>query len=123
MERNKTLRIDPETMDIPIDENGDMEYIYGDDTTAQCVRLTLLTWKGTFPLDETHGTEYECVLGRRNAELEPDEVDEVIREAVFQETDVAQVDSLETDRSGRSLSVELAATLYSGQKISMEVSA
>lgn len=50
MERNKTLRIDPETMDIPIDENGDMEYIYGDDTTAQCVRLTLLTWKGTFPL-------------------------------------------------------------------------
>ena len=56
MERNKTLRIDPETMDIPIDENGDMEYVYGDDTTAQCVRLTLLTWKGTFPLDETHGT-------------------------------------------------------------------
>ena len=24
MERNKTLRIDPETMDIPIDENGDI---------------------------------------------------------------------------------------------------
>ena len=39
-----TLKIDPETMDIPIDEDGNMVLIYGDETTAQCVRLSLLTW-------------------------------------------------------------------------------
>lgn len=123
MERNMTLRIDPETMDIPLDAEGNMELIYGDDTTAQCVRLTLLTWKGGFPLDESHGTDYERVLGRKRAELEPDEADEVIREAVFQEGDVAQIDDLKTDSSGRSLGVELSATLYGGQTISMEVTA
>ena len=36
-----TLKIDPETMDIPLDEDGNMVLIYGDETTAQCVRLTL----------------------------------------------------------------------------------
>ncbi|OPZ65883.1 MAG: hypothetical protein BWY85_00242 [Firmicutes bacterium ADurb.Bin506] len=123
MERNKTIRIDPETMDIPLDAEGNMELIYGDETTAQCVRLTLLTWLKGFPLDETHGTDYERVLGRKRADLEDDEVDEVIRDAVFQEGDVAQIDALETDKSGRSLSVGLTATLYSGRQISMEVTA
>ena len=86
MDRNMTLKIDPETMDIPIDEDGNMVLIYGDETTAQCVRLTLLTWKGGFPLDESHGTDYERIFGRRRSDLESDEVEEVLREAIFQET-------------------------------------
>ena len=100
MDRNMTLKIDPETMDIPLDEDGNMVLIYGDETTAQCVRLTLLTWKGGFPLDE---------------------VEEVLREAIFQETDVEQIDQLDAETDGRELSVTFSGTLYSGQTISMEV--
>ena len=104
MDRNMTFKIDPETMDIPLDEDGNMVLIYGDETTAQCVRLTLLTWKGGFPLDESHGTDYE-----------------VLREAIFQETDVEQIDQLDAETDGRELSVTFSGTLYSGQTISMEV--
>ena len=110
MDRNMTLKIDPETLDIPLDEDGNMVLIYGDETTAQCVRLTLLTWKGGFPLDESHGSD-----------LENDEVEEVLREAIFQETDVEQIDQLDTETDGRELSVAFSGTLYSGQTISMEV--
>ena len=115
MDRNMTLKIDPETMDIPIDEDGNMVLIYGDETTAQCVRLTLLTWKGGFPLD------YERIFGRRRSDLESDEVEEVLREAIFQETDVEQIDQLDAETDGRELNVAFSGTLYSGQTISMEV--
>ena len=137
MDRNMTLKIDPETMDIPIDEDGNMVLIYGDETTAQCVRLTLLTWKGGFPLvereaalprekggfplDESHGTDYERIFGRRRSDLESDEVEEVLREAIFQETDVEQIDQLDAETDGRELNVAFSGTLYSGQTISMEV--
>lgn len=121
MDRNMTLKIDPETMDIPIDENGDMTLIYGDETTAQCVRLTLLTWKGGFPLDGSHGTEYDRILGRKRSELEEDEVEEVLRDAILQETDVEQIDQLDATIDGRGLEVAFSGTLYSGQSISMEV--
>ena len=107
MDRNMTLKIDPETMDIPLDEDGNMVLIYGDETTAQCVRLTLLTWKGGFPLDESHGTDYERIFGRRRSDL--------------QETDVEQIDQLDAETDGRELSVTFSGTLYSGQTISMEV--
>lgn len=121
MDRNMTLKIDPETMDIPLDEDGNMVLIYGDETTAQCVRLTLLTWKGGFPLDESHGTDYERIFGRRRSDLENDEVEEVLREAIFQETDVEQIDQLDAETDGRELSVTFSGTLYSGQTISTEV--
>lgn len=121
MDRNMTLKIDPETMDIPIDEDGNMVLIYGDETTAQCVRLTLLTWKGGFPLNESHGTDYERIFGRRRSDLESDEVEEVLREAIFQETDVEQIDQLDAETDGRELNVAFSGTLYSGQTISMEV--
>ena len=83
MDRNMTLKIDPETMDIPLDEDGNMVLIYGD--------------------------------------LENDEVEEVLREAIFQETDVEQIDQLDAETDGRELSVAFSGTLYSGQTISMEV--
>ena len=135
MDRNMTLKIDPETMDIPLDEDGNMVLIYGDETTAQCVRLTLLTWKGGWPAftkpiespavvekeDLSHGTDYERIFGRRRSDLENDEVEEVLREAIFQETDVEQIDQLDAETDGRELNVAFSGTLYSGQTISMEV--
>ena len=95
MDRNMTLKIDPETMDIPLDEDGNMVLIYG--------------------------TDYERIFGRRRSDLENDEVEEVLREAIFQETDVEQIDQLDAETDGRELNVAFSGTLYSGQTISMEV--
>lgn len=119
--RNKTIRIDPESRDIVLDEHGNMEMIYADDTTAQCVRLTLQTWITEFPLDVTHGTDYERILGKKASELEEDEAEEVLRDAILQEQDVAQVDSVAVDITGRSIEASFKGTLYSGQTISTEV--
>lgn len=120
-DENMTLRIDPETRDLVLDENGDMEQIYGDETTAQSVRLTLQTWKGEFFLDTTHGTEYDRILGKKPHELPQDEVGEVLREAIFQETDVAQVDDVSAEIGDKAVSAAFDATLNSGRKIGMEV--
>ena len=46
---------------------------------------------------------------------------QVLREAIFQETDVEQIDQLDAETDGRELSVAFSGTLYSGQTISMEV--
>ena len=121
MDRNMTLKIDPETMDIPLDEDGDTDLSDGAETTPTTARTTRPTWKGGFPLDESHGTDYERIFGRRRSDLESDEVEEVLREAIFQETDVEQIDQLDAETDGRELSVTFSGTLYSGQTISMEV--
>ena len=121
MDDNMTLRIDPDSRDLVFDKDGIMGRIYGDDTTGQCIRLTLLTWKGELFLDTTHGTEYDRVLGKKPSELSDDEAGEVIREALFQEQDVSHVNSLSVDIGNMAASITLDATLFSGKKISMGV--
>lgn len=59
MQDNWTLKIDPESRDLILDDAGALETISGDETTAQAVRLTLEVYRGEFPFDPTHGTEYE----------------------------------------------------------------
>jgi len=120
---NMTLNIDPETRDLTFDEDGLIERIFCDMTSAQCVRLTLQTHKNEFFLDTTHGTEYERILGKKPYELANDEAEEVYREAIFQESDVAQIDRLKADIDGRHITAEFSGRLYSGQIISMEVRA
>ena len=92
--RNMTLKIDPDSMDLVMDDGGDFALIYGDETTAQAVRLTLQAWEGDFPLDESHGTEWGQILGRKPSDLGDDEAAEVIRKAIFQEDDVQQAQQL-----------------------------
>jgi hypothetical protein len=120
-ERNMTLLIDYETRDLSFDGDGIMELIFGDTTTAQCVRITLQTWKEEFFLDVTHGTRYERILGKKPHELSRDEIAEVLREAIFQETDIAQIDNMKAEVGERNINAEFFATLYNGQTISMEV--
>ena len=121
MERNRTVYIDPDTRDLAFDGEGMLRELYGDETSAQCVRLTLMAWKADFPLDESHGTDYERILGQRLSDLTDDSVDEVIRAAIFQEEDVTQVDSISHAVDGRHMDIEFTGTLSSGQTISMEV--
>lgn len=123
MKDNMSLYIDPETLDLDFDDSGIMRQTFDDETTAQAVRVTLQVYKGEFPLDITHGTDYDRIMGKKPHELEADEVPEILREAIFQEEAVAQVDSLECERSdGRGLSVAFTGTLTSGSTINTEVS-
>ena len=50
MQDNWTLKIDPESRDLILDDAGALETISGDETTAQAVRLTLEVYRGEFPL-------------------------------------------------------------------------
>lgn len=119
---NYTMKIDPNTRDLVVDESGMLELVDGDATSAQAVRLTLEAWKGEFPFDPTHGTEYDRIAGKKARELSEDEVPEVIRDAVLQETTVSEVDTVEYDLSGRSLNVSVTGTLTTGGVIKTEVS-
>ena len=117
-----TLRIDPQTRDIVFDEDGMLETISGDEATAQAVRQTLLVYKGEFPLVPSHGTDSEKIMGKKPNELEDDEVPEVIREGVFQEPEVTEVDGVEFNIAGRSMDISVSGRLASGNTITSEVS-
>ena len=119
---NYTLKIDPSTRDLVLDDAGMMELVSGDATSAQAVRLTLEAWKGEFPFDPTHGTDYSRIAGKKARELLEDEVPEVIRDAVLQETAVSEVDSVEYSLTGRALNVSVTGTLTTGATIKTEVS-
>lgn len=122
MEDNYTLKIDPDTRDLCFDDDGIMETVDGDTTSAQSVRLTLCAWKGEFPLVPGHGTDYSRIMGQKLGDLEDDEIPEVIREAVFQESNVSEVNSVDYTLDGRSLSVEFSGKLTDGNNITSEVS-
>lgn len=120
---NMTLLIDPETRDLVFDENGSFKMIYGHDTVVQNVRHAILTWKAEFFADETHGTDYERILGVNQNEIDDDEVKEIIREAVFQEPMVSRIDSISVHYDKRTITVELSAVLVDGETIVLEVTA
>lgn len=121
MDENMTLLIDPETRDLVLDEDGFFKKIYGADTTVQNVRHALLTWKAEFFADKTHGTDYERIMGVNQNELEIGEVEEVIREAVFQEPAVSWIDNILVSYEQRNVKVEISAVLVDEEKIKLEV--
>lgn len=120
---NMTLYLNPDTFDLEFDENGYFKKIYGDDTTAQNVRNTLLTWKKEFFTDLTHGTAYEKIMGKNQNEINQDEIEEILREAVLQEVGVYRVDDIESTYNGRTIEATVIATLKNGEKIKLEVNA
>lgn len=115
-----TLKIDEKTRDLVFDDDGYFKEIYGDESSAQAVRLTLLVYKGEFPLDSTHGTDYDRIMGQPLSRLPQDEIEEILREAIFQEEEVVQIDSMELTQKGRSLGVAFVGTLKSGKTIKTE---
>ncbi|WP_298024492.1 hypothetical protein [uncultured Dysosmobacter sp.] len=118
MDDNRTLRIDPATHDLVLDSEGTMEMISGAETVAQCVRLTLETFKGEWFLDTDHGTDYPQIIGDGTGDPET-----VLRTAIFQETGVQHIDSLNVTRQGREIAVDFTGRLKDGTTISLEVRA
>ena len=106
------MKIDEESRDLVFDSEGKLETIEGDDTTVQAVRLTLEVYKEEFPLDVTHGTDYDRIMGQQ--------IQEVLREAVFQEPQVSQIDQLELSETERTLKVAFVGMLQSGKVIKTE---
>ena len=114
------MKIDEERRDLVFDSEGILETIQGDDTTVQAVRLTLEVYKEEFPLDVTHGTVYDRIRGQTISRLPKDVIQEVLREAVFQEPQVSQIDQLELSETERTLKVAFVGTLQSGKVIKTE---
>lgn len=117
------MLIDPETRDLVFDDTGSFKKIFDTDTIVQNVRHALLTWKAEFFADQEHGTDYERIMGVNQNDLEQGEVEEVIREAVFQEPEVSRVDEISVSFEKRSVSVEISATLDTGETINLGVTA
>ena len=105
------------------DDNGNFTQIYDDDTTVQNVRHALVTWKAEFFADQTHGTDYERIMAKNQNDVEYSEIKEILREAIFQEPEVARIDSLNVGYDGRSVTAEFKGTLKNGETINLEVTA
>lgn len=118
-----TLLIDPETRDLVIDEDGSFRKIYGEDTIVQNVRHALITWKAEFFADLEHGTDYERIMGTNMNEIDLEEIKEILREAIFQESVVSRIDKMRVSYDRRNVSTVFSATLVNGETISTEVTA
>ena len=123
MDEDMTLLIDPETRDLVFDGGGNFVKIYGADTTVQNVRHALLTWKAEFFADLVHGTDYERIMGTNQNEIDINEIQDIVREAIVQEDEGSRIDTLTVSYDGRSVTAEFSATLVSGETIELEVTA
>lgn len=123
MGENMTLLIDPEIRDLVFDEDGNFVKIYDSDTTVQNVRHALLTWKAEFFADLVHGTDYERIVGTNQNEIDLNEIQDIVREAIFQEDEISRIDTINVLYNGRNVTAEFSATLVSGGTISLEVTA
>lgn len=120
---NMTLLIDPDTRDLVFDDTGSFKKIYETDTVVQNVRHTLIAWKAEFFADESHGTDYERIMGKNQNELDDGEIEEVIREAVFQETEVSRIEGITVEYENRLVTVTVHAVLNDEEMITVEVTA
>lgn len=115
--QNVTLKID-ETGDLVIGEDGIMETISDQETTAQNIRLNLKTWQGDFPIVPSHGTDYSAIF-EENTELQ--DIAEEFRESIYQEAEVAMVEDLMVTKDGREMKVSFRAVTNEGETIDSEV--
>ena len=117
--KNMTLKMGEQSNDLEFDQNGIMETVYGNDTTAQNVRMALTAWKNDFLPVPEHGTDYKKFF---SVESGDGERMEVMRDAIFQEEEIAQVERLEiNNEEERKAHVLFEGRLSDGGIISMEV--
>lgn len=112
------MMIGPISHDIVLDSENSMVMIGGAETAAQCVRLTLETFKGEWFLDTDHGTDYDQIIGDGAGDPET-----ILRTAIYQETNVKYIDSLTVRKEGRQILAAFAGRLADGTPISLEVKA
>lgn len=82
MANTTVLALDPQTGDLCFDANGMLMLREDAEAIAQNVRNNLLTWKGEFPLNTDHGTDWERVVQQPRSEA-VEEADSVVRSSIF----------------------------------------
>lgn len=117
-EMNDAWKIDPDTRDLCFDKDGMLETVSDQEAAVQGVRMALTAFKGDFDLVPEHGTDYEQILG---VESDEETMDEIVREAIFQEDRVSAIDELSVSTANRTVEISFFGTLNNGEKISMEV--
>lgn len=122
MENISVLALDPKTRDLCFDAGGSMLQLWDAEAIAQNIRNNLLTWKGEFPLNAAHGTDWPRVVGQPLSEA-ADEADDVLRSSIFQEPYVREITELTPQLEGRTLGVAFAGVLYDGSAVRLEVDA
>lgn len=116
------LALDPETRDLFFDASGGLAIRSGGEAIAQNLRNNLLTWKGEFPLNKDHGTEWTRVVALPLSDS-MEEADDVLRASIFQEPYVKEITELSPRLECRSLGAAFRASLFDGSEIGMEVAA
>lgn len=118
---NMTLKINEETQDLEFDKDGVLQIVEGNKTTAQNIRMALTAWKKDFEPVPEHGTDYKKFFSE---DCTTEEREEVVRNAVFQEECVKQIESVEIQNTGeRKISVSFSVTTENETEINMEVKA
>lgn len=118
---NMALKVGGQSNDLEFDGNGIMETVYGSETTAQNVRMALTAWKNDFLPVPAHGTDYRQFFSGEAGETERMEI---VRDAVFQEEDIAQVEKITvTEAGGRKVHVSFEGRTRDGSVIGTEVDA
>lgn len=119
MDDYTTLKIDPETKDFVFDENGIMEIVSGADAVAQNIQLCLTAWKGDFEGLPKHGTDYQKIFGENTNK---EEIEETIREAIYQEKEVEQIEEQEVIvNEDEKIKIRFKVRLNDGSKVGTEV--
>ncbi len=116
---NITLKIGSQSNDLEFDEDGVMKTVHGNEAIAQNVRMALTAWKGDFLPVPEHGTDYSRFFSEGCSH---EEQIEVVRDAVFQDEGVIQVEKLTvTDAGRRMVNISFDGQLAGGGHISTEV--
>ena len=115
---NDAWKIDPDTRDLCFDKDGILKTVSDQEAAVQGVRMALTACKGDFDLVPEHGTDYEQIMG---VEADEETMDEVVREAIFQEDRISAIDELSVSTANRTVEINFTGTLNNGEKISMEV--
>lgn len=115
---NDAWKIDPDTRDLCFDKDGILKTVSDQEAAVQGVRMALTAFKGDFDLVPEHGADYEQIMG---VEADEETMDEVVREAIFQEDRISAIDELSVSTANRTVEINFTGTLNNGEKISMEV--
>lgn len=110
---NMTLMISGKG-DLVIGDDGIMQTINSADTTAQNICMTIKAWKEDFPLVPEHGTDHNSVFG---TDVDVEHIKEVYREAIFQESAIAQINNLAVEKNGRAVNVAFEALTENGMEV------
>jgi hypothetical protein len=114
------FKLDPESHDLALDAGGRLEYVEGDDATAQEIKTRLLHFQGESFNDLREGVPWYQEILIKGTDLA--RVRAIIRTAILSVPAVLDVPKIEVslDRATRALTITWEARVASGRVIRSE---